>query len=95
MRACSMLLGACVAISGSLPPATMVYAADDTERLPESLRIQRQVEKELSKDPVVPIERPNAHHRDLGAPSPDGSGPLPGGEPKNEAPANEPAAPHP
>jgi hypothetical protein len=38
-------------------------ARDD---LPESLRIEQQAEKDYSKQPVVPIDRGNAHHRNLG-----------------------------
>ena len=32
--------------------------------IPESLRIQREAEKAYQQNRVVPIDRPNAHHRD-------------------------------
>jgi hypothetical protein len=38
-------------------------AADD---VPESLRIEQKALKDYSQQPVVPIDRGNAHHRDLG-----------------------------
>ena len=42
--------------------------------LPESLRIQQEVEKKDQQKPAVPIDRPNAHHRTIKAPN-DASGP--------------------
>ena len=42
--------------------------------LPESLRIQQEVEKKDQQNPVVPIDRPNAHHRTIEAPN-DATGP--------------------
>jgi hypothetical protein len=37
--------------------------ADD---LPESLRLEQQAQKAYGQNPVVPIDRPNAHHRNSG-----------------------------
>ena len=42
--------------------------------LPESLRIQQEVEKKDRQNPVVPIDRPNTHHRTIEAPN-DATGP--------------------
>ncbi|MBS0235001.1 MAG: hypothetical protein JSR99_16150 [Proteobacteria bacterium] len=44
-------------------PATATIAFADS--VPESIRIQQQAEKAYEAAPVVPIERGNAHHRDL------------------------------
>ena len=53
------------ALFGLPVAATANAAGDNSEQLPESLRIQQQVENAYSKDRVVPIERQNAHHRNL------------------------------
>jgi hypothetical protein len=41
--------------------ATIAFA----DSVPESIRIQEKAEKAYEAAPVVPIERGNAHHRDL------------------------------
>jgi hypothetical protein len=46
-----------------LAASSPALARDDE---PESLRIEEQAKKDYSKKPVVPIERGNAHHRNLG-----------------------------
>jgi hypothetical protein len=75
--------------------ATANAAGDNSEQLPESLRIQQQVENAYSKDRVVPIERQNAHHRNLGPSEqsvpPNDSGNLPDG---GRDATVEPGTPH-
>jgi hypothetical protein len=44
-------------------------AADD---VPESLRLEQKAKKAYSQKPVVPIDRGNAHHRDIGGSTGDG-----------------------
>ncbi len=52
----------------AIPAAGTITFADS---VPESIRIQEQAEKAYKSAPVVPIERGNAHHRDVGK---DGEG---------------------
>lgn len=33
--------------------------------VPESIRIQKEAEKSYQTEPVVPIDRPNSHHREF------------------------------
>ena len=83
------------ALFGLPVAATANAAGDNSEQLPESLRIQQQVENAYSKDRVVPIERQNAHHRNLGPSEqsvpPNGSGNLPDG---GRDATVEPGTPH-
>lgn len=50
-------------IAGLVIPGMATVAFADS--VPESIRIQQQAEKAYEAAPVVPIERGNAHHRDL------------------------------
>ncbi|MBS0253194.1 MAG: hypothetical protein JSR78_19205 [Proteobacteria bacterium] len=50
-------------IAGLACPATGRVALADS--VPESIRIQEKAEKAYEAAPVVPIERGNAHHRDV------------------------------
>lgn len=66
-----------VLLASVITPCVVMVSAPALARddLPESLRIEQQAEKDYSKKPVVPIDRGNAHHRNLGgtgdeAPSP-------------------------
>jgi hypothetical protein len=43
-----------------------VSVAAIADNVPESLRIEQKAKKAYSEKPVVPIERGNAHHRDIG-----------------------------
>jgi len=57
-RGCVLLTVGALAI-----PAIGGLAFADS--VPESIRIQEKAEKAYESAPVVPIERGNAHHRDL------------------------------
>ena len=70
--------------------ATANAAGDNSEQLPESLRIQQQVENAYSKDRVVPIERQNARPSEQSVP-PNDSGNLPDG---GRDATVEPGTPH-
>jgi hypothetical protein len=73
----------------ALPLISVPVRADD---VPESLRLERQAEKAYGQSPVVPIDRPNAHHRNLGADDPtDPADDLPVAP--DEAPTPTPPAP--
>lgn len=62
-------------ISASVPGlASMALPAVARDSLPESLRLEEQAKKDYEQKPVVPIERGNAHHRDIGG-SGDGVSP--------------------
>lgn len=50
-------------VGASAIPAIGGLAFADS--VPESIRIQEKAEKAYESAPVVPIERGNAHHRDL------------------------------
>jgi hypothetical protein len=50
-------------VPGLFMAGSPAMARDD---IPESLRIEQQTEKAYNQKPVVPIERGNAHHRNLG-----------------------------
>ena len=67
-----------IAVLGMGTLGVLAYA--DWE--PESLRIQRETEKSYRTKPVVPIDRPNAHHRDYLRDGPAGNqlgpSPIPG-----------------
>lgn len=64
------------AVSLEFGIATISAVAED---IPESLRIERNAKKAYAQQPVIPIDRGNAHHRDIdgasGGVSPD-QGPL-------------------
>lgn len=51
-----------IAVFATLAFATFAHADN---AVPESIRLQQQAEKAYSTQPVVPIDRPNAHHRNL------------------------------
>ena len=72
-HATSMVLLASVIVPSMLAASAPALARDD---VPESLRIEQQAEKAYSKKPVVPIERGNAHHRNLGGSGKDASPPA-------------------
>jgi hypothetical protein len=61
--ATSMVLLSSIFMASMLAAGAPALARDD---LPESLRIEQQAEKDYAKKPVVPIDRGNAHHRNLG-----------------------------
>jgi hypothetical protein len=86
------------ALFGLPVAATANAAGNNSEQLPESLRIQQQVENTYSKDRVVPIERQNAHHRNLGPSGqsvpPSDSGNLPDGGRRPPDATVEPGTPH-
>jgi hypothetical protein len=46
--------------------ASLTVPAVARDSLPESLRLEEQAKKDYEQQPVVPIERGNAHHRDVG-----------------------------
>jgi len=65
----------CAALTaGCGPLATLTASA---ENIPESLRIEQKALKEYTQKPVVPIDRGNAHHRDLEGVSGDKTPPTP------------------
>jgi len=51
------------AATGVACPTLPAVARDS---VPESLRLEEQAKKDYEQQPVVPIERGNAHHRDIG-----------------------------
>lgn len=57
----------------TIAPCFLVVSSPATAKddVPESLRLEQEAEKAYSKKPVVPINRGNAHHRNLGQPSDD------------------------
>jgi hypothetical protein len=57
-RGCLQLM---IAALASLGIGSLAYA----DSVPESIRLQEKAEKAYEAAPVVPIERGNAHHRDL------------------------------
>lgn len=75
----------------AIPAAGTVAFADS---VPESIRIQEQAEKAYKSAPVVPIERGNAHHRDVGKDGGEGdeggaySAPMPAESPPAAKPHN-------
>lgn len=81
-RGCLLLTVAALA-----SPAIGSLAFADS--VPESIRIQEKAEKAYEAAPVVPIERGNAHHRDLKDGSEGGDGGAGGYEalPQPEPPA--------
>ncbi|HVZ05177.1 hypothetical protein [Hyphomicrobium sp.] len=66
--------------------------ADD---IPESMRIEQKAEKDYAKKPVVPINRGNAHHRNLGLPSEDDLPADPGAGGASDTPQLAPVPPIP
>jgi hypothetical protein len=78
VRGCIAVL---VAIFGLGAFGVFAYAYADW--LPESIRIQKEAEKSYQTTPVVPIDRPNSHHREFLKDGPAGyqlgpAPPLPG-----------------
>jgi hypothetical protein len=61
------LLLAFIGLAAPLPESLAL-----ADSVPESIRIQQKAEKAYGTAPVVPIERQNAHHRDV---SKDGAAP--------------------
>ncbi|WP_144061229.1 hypothetical protein [Hyphomicrobium denitrificans] len=59
-------------VSPGIWAVTFPAAAED---VPESMRIEQKALKDYSQNPVVPIDRGNAHHRDLGGSGGDGASP--------------------
>lgn len=84
-RGCLLLM-----IAGSAIPSVGTFAFADS--VPESIRIQQQAEKAYQTAPVVPIERGNAHHREIMKDDGSDSGGVGGYEPVPETPP--PAAQH-
>ncbi|WP_045834525.1 hypothetical protein [Hyphomicrobium sp. 99] len=72
------LIGVSIVVLGIAQFGSPAYA--DWE--PESIRIQKEAEKSYRTAPVVPIDRPNSHHRDYLKDGPAGNqlgpSPIPG-----------------
>jgi hypothetical protein len=79
-------------MTGMLVASAPALARDD---LPESLRIEQQALKDYAKKPVVPINRGNAHHRNLGGSGDDELSPadIPGAVTPDDALPAVPALP--
>jgi hypothetical protein len=58
--------------------ACLTLPAVARDSIPESLRLEEQAKKNYEQQPVVPIERGNAHHRDVGG---SGGDTLPSDDP--------------